>query len=636
MNLLNRIILIGNGFDLAHGLKTSYRDFIAAFWREELKKTNQYKYLKPLSEGRKSCYLFEDDFIKVKLENLVVNIDDLDNEEKSYGKCAGKTKDEIQKKENELDNTIASFKRKISEYKNGFLEDIEQAIHLNNWVDIEELYYKKLVRCAKQELDSPNDVGLSSPVKKLNKDFEAISFELEKYLSSLDKPEKKDTIAKHLERDKPEKVLFLSFNYTNTESLYATQDEKGVAKEKVIHIHGELNNPKNKMIFGYGDELAKNFTEMENLNNNCFFENTKSVKYAETNNYSELEEFLQEGDYEIFIFGHSCGNSDRTLLNLLFEKGIEKGFRSGKCRSIKIFYHQREDGTDDYSEKTQNIFRNFEIKANYRNLVKDKDKNHTALIPLDELPDPVMDNMITVEFDKSAEAYEKMDNEITSKKDLQTGFQISKFLVTLELYTGIMKKNPSYFGVYHNLQCPVDRISWYDAVEFCNKLSELKGLTPYYKIDKKNNPTDQSDNLADLSDQSWIVEIPDKSANGFRLPTEAEWEYAAKGGVKGKGNPYAGCNTEEELKYYAWYELNSENKTHPVGEWKPNELGLYDMSGNVWEWCEDKVWYNEGWNRVVRGGSWLYSTKQCQVSRRDRNLPNARYRDFGFRLTRSI
>jgi sulfatase modifying factor 1 len=162
-------------------------------------------------------------------------------------------------------------------------------------------------------------------------------------------------------------------------------------------------------------------------------------------------------------------------------------------------------------------------------------------------------------------------------------------------------------------------VSWFDAVHFTNKLSELEGLDPAYTI----KGTDVSCN--------W-------NAKGYRLPTEAEWEYSARGGESFK---YAGSSNVDEV---AWYGGNSGRETHPVGQRKPNGFGLYDMSGNVWEWVWD--WYgayssvsqsdptgvSTGSNRVLRGGAWSRSLYGMRASNRNRSSPTYRNNSFGFRL----
>lgn len=131
-------------------------------------------------------------------------------------------------------------------------------------------------------------------------------------------------------------TLILNFNYTQTaEKLYAKN-----SINEVINIHGELNNENNPIIFGYGDELDDDYERIERLQNNDFLENIKSIRYHKTRNYRKLLEFVALGPYQVFIMGHSCGNSDRTLLNTLFEHD--------NCLSIKVFYRQYEDGTDNY------------------------------------------------------------------------------------------------------------------------------------------------------------------------------------------------------------------------------------------------------------------------------------------------
>jgi len=205
---------------------------------------------------------------------------------------------------------------------------------------------------------------------------------------------------------------------------------------------------------------------------------------------------------------------------------------------------------------------------------------------------------------------------------------------------------------------PVINVSWYDAVEYCNWLSEQEGLELCYKIDKENK---DPNNKNEYDDVKWIVDC-DFGKNGYRLPTEAEWEYAARGGSASEGNQWAGTGKEGKLFLYANYcdencEFNWQDplrndgyqKTAPVGSFRPNELGLYDMSGNVWEWCWD--WYDlyvskkgvsrdvfgatYGSNRVSRGGGWYSGAVYMRVSDRSYVYPSNRGFDRGFRLTRT-
>jgi len=204
-----------------------------------------------------------------------------------------------------------------------------------------------------------------------------------------------------------------------------------------------------------------------------------------------------------------------------------------------------------------------------------------------------------------------------------SSFYLSKYEVTQGLWKEVMGDNPSDTGYGIGNSSPVNNVSWYDAVRFCNKLSERDGLDPAYRISGTDVRCD------------W-------SKNGYRLPTEAEWEYAARGGNKSRGYTYAGSNSIGDV---AWYHTNSGGNTHPVGRKRANELGLYDMSGNVWEWCWD--WYGEygidsqrdprgassGQRRVNRGGSWR-SASSCRTAYRNYDDPSLRY-CLGFRLARS-
>ena len=216
-----------------------------------------------------------------------------------------------------------------------------------------------------------------------------------------------------------------------------------------------------------------------------------------------------------------------------------------------------------------------------------------------------------------------------------SAFSIGKYEVTQALYKSVMGHNPSYFnGDTDSPRRPVEQVTWYDAVEFCNKLSERERRQPVYAINDrtpaKGYPIESATVTAD-----W-------SKNGYRLPTEAQWEYAAKGGDGSPENyTYAGSDDPDEV---AWYADNSDDTPHVVGTKAPNGLGLYDMSGNVYEWCWDQYgdYSSEAqtdpisaslWsNRVLRGGSWYNLAGRVRPAYRNNDYPAARGGDLGFRI----
>jgi sulfatase modifying factor 1 len=187
-------------------------------------------------------------------------------------------------------------------------------------------------------------------------------------------------------------------------------------------------------------------------------------------------------------------------------------------------------------------------------------------------------------------------------------YELGAFPITQARYALVTGERP---GAIRGDQLPVEGVSWWDAVRFCNSLSQREGLTPAYQLH------------AGGEDIEW-----DLSADGYRLPTEAEWEYACRAGTTG---PRYG-----PLDEIAWYRGNSQERIHEVGGKQPNAWGLYDMLGNVWDWCWD-IYDAEvyGTYRVLRGGGWFDEHWSCRASVRRRSHPTFRVDDVGFRVARS-
>ncbi|MCL2416731.1 MAG: SUMF1/EgtB/PvdO family nonheme iron enzyme [Bacteroidales bacterium] len=615
---LNRIILIGNGFDLAHGLKTKYEHFINDFWERAFEdyKINKGKDIPTNEEKneRENKTNFKP-FFKIAKEKEI--------EEGTYTVLA-----------------IDDFKHAIS-YENKFLEKIERDIQIKTWCNIEKLYFDELVRCYK-DYKAKEDRNDTTQIDKLNGDFDAIENELRQYLKKeIEKEYKKgengttrealikenalnsnfltnlqDEFEKAIWNDDVNEYKILTCNYTKTAELYENRIKNKGKKAEVVYIHGKLESD---IIFGYGDEHCEEAKEIEKLDENKFQQKIKQIKYAETPDYMVLDEFItNKGEYDVVVLGHSCGNADRTLLRRLLE--------SGNCKSIIPYYYN----DTDKREKQHNIYRIFDDKQKFQERITPVQE--WRLIPsIDRMNKTPLELLLESNFVKvekpTTGKYRLLENDV--EKEIKQDFSIGKYQVTQQLWHEIMDSNPSYFQA-NGAKKPVEQVSWYDCVKFCNALSQKYGLDNYYKINKD------------------IVKL-NGGANGFRLPAEAEWEYAARyysRNDKVESKIYAGSkynkdnDDESELEKYAWFYKNSNDRTHEVGMAKnAKELAIHDMSGNVWEWCEND-WEGklaneqQGSDRVLRGGSWGISAQYCRVSDRY-NTPGSRSYYIGFRLALS-
>lgn len=398
---MNRLILIGNGFDCAHNLKTKYENFIYWYWKRVV-----------AHMLTKSIDTYEDELCKVTNHEL-------DYWGKYYLFHSEEEKDIYKffiNKEGDIDIEFSPL-----------FERINKSVQTKGWVDIENEYYDLLKEYA--FVDNINKV------KELNAHLQYLKERLIEYLTYIDKQEvsineniknkiyapiKLDEMSiasrnileecvsswikqddylvktkirlyglKEEDFDKdiisfrenfntgkvpfisipyqfllPDEVVLLTFNYTHTAKLYRNK-----VLSIINHIHGRIDDP-SSVIFGYGDELDENYKTLQNKNDNNYLNNNKSIKYLEGESYRKLRSFIESQPYQVVIMGHSCGNSDRTLLNTIFEHP--------NCISIKPYYYIKENGEDNYLDLTMNISRNFTDMK----LMRDRVVNKTYCEPL--------------------------------------------------------------------------------------------------------------------------------------------------------------------------------------------------------------------------------------------------------------
>lgn len=401
---MNRLILIGNGFDLAHGLKTSYKDFIIWYLVQcfgnvaYLPKTHQdkllqiefkdfYSFISVVNAHKQGAYHsgytkedliyfisnhFEQRTIKELLNINEDNISDLilvsDNE--SYV--------------SEYYNKRAFSVQVLSDFLRNLIVNCQDC----DWVDIENEYFEALKRCKNKE--SQFDF---KKVNQLNSELDYLKVKLEEYLeiqqknatisvneklvahfkskfniSDFDTTVDYENLRQKLGfdsrfKEEDHSLYIVNFNYTDTFSHYKDHvvEQSIFRKVEINHIHGELYELKNSIIFGFGDEHDKEYLTFEEQGNNDLFTHIKSYQYFKTPNYRNLIRFLNSGDYQVYIMGHSCGLSDRTMFKEIFDHD--------NCKSVKVFYYQKPDGTDDFWEKTVNLGRHFSDKGRMRKLI---------------------------------------------------------------------------------------------------------------------------------------------------------------------------------------------------------------------------------------------------------------------------
>ena len=398
---MNRLVLIGNGFDLAHGLKTSYNDFINWYWNLRVQQMSH-----ELTETSKDCLC---SFERKDGQNWLTYA--FNNFHLVYRNSPYFENKAISDKEI-IDSIISDFDIVKTSFS-PFFERIRISIETKKWVDIENEYYTLLK-------DYVLENASETQIEGLNKQLRYIQDRLVEYLKGIDIPDKllntsirqkiyapfkrtdisiegNNALIEHIkagfERDEnewwwiarqygfnslskgfvddykkrcktdqyllgdedppmelmlPNQIMLLNFNYTHTAQMYC----KDAQIFSVNQIHGDLNHP-SSVIFGYGDELDHDYKSILNKNNNKYLGNIKSIKYLEADNYRRMLSFIESEPYQILIMGHSCGNSDRTLLNTLFEHK--------NCVSIKPYYYKWGEGEkdDNYIELVQNISRNF-------------------------------------------------------------------------------------------------------------------------------------------------------------------------------------------------------------------------------------------------------------------------------------
>ena len=461
-NTRNRIIIIGNGFDLAHGLPTSYRSFIDHLWEDKTNEINR------MLAGRNDLTSITD-----RDELFVVEVEDVSH-------FSGEKQ----------------LKRYIT-YKNGLLETIEKKRNILNdpkWSDIEDIYYDCLLKCYNQydaEKEQRKYEDLS--IVRLNREFRTLRAKLCEYLHYVnnenDKERKeyrrlvsamKDIFQSSDGKHDIKKIIFVCFNYTHTLETYDYQvlGETDTNDPEIVYIHGSLDledPPKDdSIIFGYGDELDTNSLNIQENKDNAFLEYNKAVLYARSGEYQKIVPYIYGGDdYEVYIMGHSCANSDRALLNEILD--------NNHCKLIKYFYFDGGAGKEvNFGEQISNLYRIFgEDHQTFRAIfcplnqsqrlpqIRDEEPQEEASVKQHQLIDDETNEISIsgIQFIRIEGGQLYDDVEIDD-------FWMGKSLVTQEQWQSVMGYNPSH---YKGKELPVETITYQTCHLFTAKFGELTG-----------------------------------------------------------------------------------------------------------------------------------------------------------------
>ncbi|GJQ31424.1 MAG: hypothetical protein HBSAPP04_02630 [Ignavibacteriaceae bacterium] len=367
-------------------------------------------------------------------------------------------------------------------------------------------------------------------------------------------------------------------------TLHLTEAEAaGILLEAILKQGFKPSKPLNQNLSNHSKLLSTEFERVSSISS--INQQASSIPTANSSSLLSVEDLLDSGMLEEYIAG---GGRTEGKEWVEFYKSLKADFNIGSISELKSL-----------------------IEVKKPTFIESK------LVEMIEVEGGTFLMGATPEQGEEAEDAERPVHRVTL-----SSYLIGKYPVTQALWESITGSNPSKFKGPNR---PVEQVSWFEAVEFCNKLSEKEGLQIAY--------SGSGDNI-----------ICDFNANGYRLPTEVEWEYAAREGNQSRGYKYSGSN---DLDAVGWYDDNSGGETKEVGKKQPNELGIHDMSGNVWEWCWD--WYgdyssssqtdsrgpNSGSRRVVRGGGWYNGAGYCRVARRGRFNPDYEFSALGFRLVRT-